>query len=143
MQQGPFASVLPAGVVASSKGKRLGASLLDGVLAIVTLGIGWLIWALVLCSSGQTPAKKLMGMRVVKTDTGTATTWGMTFLRDFIVKGLIGSVTFGIGYIWILWDPNSQNLYDKVMNTIVVDDPQGLTLAANRTTGVAPAATNS
>ncbi len=132
MNQGPFAAVLPAGVQASSKGRRLLAALLDGVLATVTLFIGWAIWALIVHKEGVTPGKKLMGMRVVKTDTGQATTWGYTFLREWIVKGAIGSITFGIGYIWILWDQNNQNLYDKLMGTVVVDDPSGLTLATDR-----------
>jgi uncharacterized RDD family membrane protein YckC len=132
MIDAPFAAVLPSGVQVSSKGRRLLAALLDGLLATVTLGIGWAIWALIVHKEATTPGKKLMGMRVVRTDTGQATTWGYTFLREWIVKGIIGSITFGISYLWILWDRNYQTLHDKVLNTVVVDDPRGLTLAANR-----------
>lgn len=133
MQPGPFASVLPTGVQASSKGRRFLAMLLDGALMIVTLVFGWVIWALIVHKDGQTPGKRLMGMRIVRTDTGVAASWGYTFLREWIVKSFIGNITLGIGYLWILWDKDRQTLYDKVMGTIVVDDPQGLTLAANRT----------
>ena len=37
---------------------RLGAYLLEQLLFLVTLGIGWIIWALTLGGKGQTPAKK-------------------------------------------------------------------------------------
>ena len=119
---------LPAGVMLSSKGRRLGAALLDGVLAIVTLGIGYLIWMLFTFKTGQTPAKRLLGMRIVSTQDSMATSWGMTFLREIFVKGIIAGITLGIAYLWILWDTNNQALYDKVLNTIVVNDKDGLTL---------------
>lgn len=32
----------------------------------VTLAIGWLIWALIVYSHGQSPAKQLLKMRVVR-----------------------------------------------------------------------------
>jgi uncharacterized RDD family membrane protein YckC len=67
-----------------------------------------------------------MGMRVVSLNDGKALTFWMTLLREWIVKGIIGSVTLGIAYLWILFDPRNQALYDKVLNTIVVDDPQGV-----------------
>jgi uncharacterized RDD family membrane protein YckC len=119
---------LPDGVVLSSSGKRLGSLLLDGVLLIVTLFIGWLIWSIRLWSKGQTPAKKLMGMRTLSTVDYRSATTGTMALRELVVKSVINSVTFGIGAIWLLWDKDRQNLYDKVLNTIVVDDPEGLTL---------------
>jgi uncharacterized RDD family membrane protein YckC len=120
---------LPAGVVISSKGRRLGAALLEVPLAIITLGIGYLIWSLIVYKNAQTPGKQVLGMRIVDSRTGQATSWGMTFLREFIVEGIIGSITFGIAYLWILWDKNNQALYDKLLNTIVVDDKDGATLA--------------
>lgn len=119
--------VLPPGVVITSRGSRLLAALLDGVLAIVTLGIGWLIWSLFTYRNGQTPAKQLMGIRVISLNDGKALGFWMTLLREWILKEFIGGITFGIAYIWILFDSKNQTLYDKVLNTIVVDDSQGLT----------------
>ena len=77
--------------------------------------------------NGQTPGKKLMGIRVISLNDGAALTFWMTLLREWIVKGFIGGITFGVAYIWILFDGRNQSLYDKVLNTIVVNDPQGLT----------------
>ena len=39
---------LPAGVTAASPWTRLGAVILESLLVVVTLGIGWVIWALTL-----------------------------------------------------------------------------------------------
>jgi uncharacterized RDD family membrane protein YckC len=120
--------VLREGVVISSPGRRFLAMLLDVGLAIVTLGIGWLIWSLFTYKTAQTPAKKIMNMRMIDARTGEALSWGMSFVRDYLVKGFIASLTFGIAYLWILFDPNQQALYDKLMNVIVVDDPLGTTM---------------
>ncbi len=57
----PNLNGLPPGVMITSPGARLGAFLLEFVLLIVTLGIGWLIWAAITAGNGQTPAEKVLG----------------------------------------------------------------------------------
>lgn len=116
----------------SSVGKRFGAYLLEVVLFIVTLGIGWLIWALIILGRGQTPAKQIMNMRVVEMDSGQAAGWGKMFVREVLLKGIgmtiVSSVTFGLGlilYFWLTWDDKNQELWDKAVSTVVVDDPDG------------------
>ena len=47
-------------VVPCDNGVRLGALVLDVLLAIVTCGIGWLIWSIVLWQQSTSPAKKLL-----------------------------------------------------------------------------------
>jgi uncharacterized RDD family membrane protein YckC len=101
---------------------------LDVLIAIFTLVIGWLLWALIVTfKNGQTPGKVIVGIRVVK-DNGEPSGWGLTFLREIVVKGvlvgLINSVTFGLfwifNYFWPLWDRNLQALHDKMVSTVVV-----------------------
>ena len=120
--------VLSEGVGLTPPANRLLCVLLEVVLAIVTLGIGYLIWSLFTIKQGQTPGKKLMGIRVVSLNDGKALPFWMMLLREWIVEDFIAAITFGIAYIWILFDDRNQALYDKIMNTIVVNDPQGLTL---------------
>jgi uncharacterized RDD family membrane protein YckC len=135
----------PVGIRLSSAGRRLGAYLLDFVLLFVTLFIGYLIWVLIVWGRGQTPGKQLLGMRVVMFNETRRANWGTMFLRDFVYKGIvfgiIATITFGIGYIlwlWLLWDKNNQELWDKMAGTIVIDDPDKLFAAAGT---LAPAPT--
>lgn len=119
---------LVGGAPVSSAGKRLGAYLLDGVLAVITLGIGWLIWSLVIWGKGQSPAKALLGMRCVRRDTGRCATWGTMALRELVGKGIIGSLTLGITSlisIFMVLGAERSSIWDKVAGTVVVDDPQG------------------
>ena len=119
-------SGLPNGVSLSSPGKRLGGYLLEGVLMLFTLGVGWLIWSLIVWKDGYTPAKQLLGMRTLRLRTATKATWGTMFVREIIGKfvgGILCALTFGILYFMLIWDRNNQQLWDKFGGTIVVDDP--------------------
>lgn len=88
---------------------------------------GYAIWWLFALKRGQTPGKQLMRVRVIKAD-GQPSGWGYMFLREFVIKGLVGdflmSVTSGISlvadYLWPLWDKDKQTLHDKIMRTLVV-----------------------
>lgn len=64
-------------------------------------------------------------------DDGTASDWGWTFIREFLVKfGLFwvaaDILTFGLAstveLLWAFWDRDRQTLHDKTVNTVVVDD---------------------
>lgn len=116
---------LPVGVRLSTPAKRFGAMLLEILLAIVTLGIGYLIWSLIVYKNGQTPAKQIMGMRIVSLEDGAHSSWGRTFLREIIIKSIIGFVIGWtiVPYLWLLWDKDRQQLWDKMAGTVVVDDP--------------------
>jgi uncharacterized RDD family membrane protein YckC len=121
---------LPPWLVLSSGAKRFGAFLLDVLLFIVTLGIGWLIWAIILWGHGQTPAKQLLHMRIVDLNTGRGASWGPMALRELVGRYLLGNITCGIttlvGGIMILSDERRQAIWDKIGNTIVVEDPNNL-----------------
>jgi uncharacterized RDD family membrane protein YckC len=121
---------LPKGIALSSAGRRFGGYLLDGLLIICTLVIGWIIWTLVVWAQGQTPAKQLLGMRVVRLDTRMCAGWGRMFLRDFVgklavlfVSSLLPFIGTIVAYCWLLWDKDKQELWDKLAGTVVVNDP--------------------
>ena len=122
--------VAPKGVKAAGIGRRVAAYILDIVLFFVTLVIGYIIWWLFTLSRGQTPGKQLLKIRVMRVD-GTASDWGWTFIREFVVKFIVFEavadvLTLGIGSVldnlWAFWDKDRQTLHDKVMKTVVVDD---------------------
>ncbi len=120
---------LPVGVSLTAPGRRLGQYLLELLLVIVTLVVGWIIWSLIVWSKGQTPAMTLLHVKVVKLETGSTATWGTMFLREFVGKGLVGGLISGIFFpawvvlaLMLLWDQNRQELWDKIAGTIVVND---------------------
>jgi len=126
----PFAVAVPAGTQLSSLGKRLGGALLTAVLVLVTLFIGYVIWAFIAYSKGQNPAKQLLNMYVIDDRTGQPATWGTMFVRGFLIDGVLGQVTFGIfglvSTFWIFAGDTRQRLTDKMVHTVVVDAPNGL-----------------
>lgn len=121
----------------ASKGRRFGAYLLEIPLVLVTLGIGYLIWMLVVWARGQTPAKQLLGMRVVRLEERRAAHWGWMALRNFLLGLLIGfplELIFpGLSFLWLLANAiallassRNQALWDMIVKTVVVHDPNYL-----------------
>jgi uncharacterized RDD family membrane protein YckC len=118
---------LPPNVIVANPWARLGSYLLEGLLALVTLGIGWLIWAAMIGGTGQTPAKRLLNHRVIGADTLRPVGLGKMFWVRGILAGFVANVaiavTVGILLFMPFWDKRRQNLWDKVSNTYVVVDP--------------------
>ncbi|WP_408997330.1 RDD family protein [Streptomyces europaeiscabiei] len=118
---------LPRGIHLATAGLRLGGYVLEGVLLVCTVVIGWLIWAFIVFQYGQTPAKQLLHMRVVYSPQARTARWWRMFFREFIAKTIIwflATFTLFIPYFWLLWDRNRQELWDKMATTLVVSDPQ-------------------
>src|SRR5438552_9022966 len=110
-----------------------GSYLLEGLLAMLTLFIGWLIWFVFQAPKARTPAKSLTGLYVINLETGRAATTGEMWLREIVVKVIVISVVnvfVGIAGIvdavWVFFDKNRQTLHDKILNQVVVYAPHGL-----------------
>lgn len=100
---------------------RLGASLLNALLFILTLGIGWVIWWFIIAPRGQNPGKALVGLRVIRTD-GRSMDTGWMFVRGLVgfLPGLLIGLWGLVDDAWLLWDQNAQTLHDKIASTVVV-----------------------
>jgi uncharacterized RDD family membrane protein YckC len=127
---------VPAGIALTNPWARLGSWLIDVLLLIVTLFVGWLVWTLIVWSKGQTPGKQICGQRVVMKSTGRAATWGEMALRDFVIRtlaiGILGQITCGIFTIvstFMIFSTYHETMWDKWAGTLVVDDREGRTLA--------------
>ncbi len=119
--------VLPQGVTIANPWSRLASYFLEAVLTVVTLGVGWLIWAALIGGTGQTPAKKILKLRVIRAESlrpaGLGKMfWGRGFLGG-IVAGIAIPFTLGVLAFMPFWDKRHQNIWDKVSNTFVVSDP--------------------
>ena len=106
---------------------RLGAFFLEILFVVVTLGIGWIIWSLIVWGKGTTPGHQVLRLYVVDAKSGKTATWGHMALREFVMKGLVGgiasSVTFGIYWVvdslFVVRD-DRKTLHDLMSSTSVV-----------------------
>jgi uncharacterized RDD family membrane protein YckC len=112
----------------ASKGRRFGGMLLEGLLVIVTLGIGWLIWSIIIWDKGQTPAKSILDMRVVKADEYAYLRRSDMALRELVGKVLLNFIPLYwlISAIFVLVDDRNQALWDKIAKSVVVSDPNNV-----------------
>lgn len=131
---GPDGRPLPAGTTIDPQtgtalvdvGQRILAALLDTLLAVVTLGIGWLLWAAVTAAQGQTPAKRLMKIQAVDARTGRPVGWATyVLLRGVvgwvIVQGVLDLLLIGSVLRFMpLWDSRNQHIPQKLSSTIDV-----------------------
>lgn len=69
---------------------RLGGRAVDLAMYVVTFGIGWLIWSLVVWGQGQTPGKQILKMRTYDKSTGAPVKWGHMALREFLIPLTLG-----------------------------------------------------
>ena len=100
---------LVLGAVLGDSGASI-AALLFAVLSIVYIVYFWI-------STGQTPGKKVMGLKVVATD-GSKLTVGKAIIR--LVGYAISSAIFYLGFLWIFIDKDKQGWHDKIAGTYVV-----------------------
>ena len=76
----------------------------NGVLLTASIGValvnlavlvGYAVWWLFALRGGQTPGKQIVGIRAIRDD-GTPSDWSYTFLREFVIKFLLGGFLSGM-----------------------------------------------
>jgi uncharacterized RDD family membrane protein YckC len=118
--------ILPQGVQLAPVGRRIGAFFLAIPLAIVTLGIGYLIWGLIVWGRGQTPALQVLGMRCWRPDTGRVATWWWMALREVIgrfAEDILSIISLLVSFILMLTSKDHRCLHDIIAGTVVLHDP--------------------
>ena len=115
---------IPDGTELASVGRRIGAYFLAIPLFIVTLGIGYLIWGLIVWARGQTPALQVLGMRCWRTETNRIADWGWMALRE-VVGGIIEGIwIIGlVSFIFMCTRGDRRTIHDMIAGTIVLHDP--------------------
>ncbi len=68
-------------------------------------------------TTGQTPGKNIMNIKVVSTD-GSPMTFSKGFTRW--IGYYVSTITLGLGFLWIIWDKDKQGFEDKIAKTYVV-----------------------
>jgi uncharacterized RDD family membrane protein YckC len=141
---------MPYGVRIASLPERFSAYLLDLVVGVLTLGIGWVIWNFILAFGGQTPGKRLLRMKCVKVADHELAGWWAMFWRgaaaglmflgiQLAVRAAVERldtgalltlepVSIGIIASWLLYltplfDRLNRTLWDRAVGVMVVSDP--------------------
>jgi uncharacterized RDD family membrane protein YckC len=117
---------LPQGTVLAPVGRRIGAYFLSLALAIVTLGIGYLIWGLIVWGRGTSPALSVLGMRAWDPVTGRPAGWWRMALRDIvggIVQSILGFITGVVSLVLFLSTKEHRSILDFVGGTVIIHDP--------------------
>lgn len=107
------------------------------VVAVVTTVAYWLVIGLYNAvfmsrTAGQTPGKRLVGIRVMRVDGRPIGFWWALYRTLVIREALFGVGSFLSGgllpiaqYLWPLWDPQRRALHDVVARSRVVMDAEG------------------
>lgn len=67
---------------------------------------------------GQTLGKKMLGIKVVRIDTGREPNLGWSVVR--LVGTWVSTLILCLGYLWPLWDDRKQAIHDKMAGTVVI-----------------------
>lgn len=95
------------------------------MLLSVVLTLAYFVWNYCIKQgrTGYTIGKGVLGIKLVKAETGQPIGAGMAFVR--YLAHILDSIPCYIGYLWPLWDAKRQTFADKVIGTYVIDQPKG------------------
>ena len=100
-----------------------GAALALILIGVIT-SIAFFVWNTCMKQgrTGYSIGKGVLGTKLVSERTGQPIGAGMSFVR--YLCHILDGICY-IGYLWPLWDRKRQTFADKIMSTIVVNQPQG------------------
>jgi uncharacterized RDD family membrane protein YckC len=98
----------------------------------IILGLGWFIWSIIVWGEGQTPAKKILKIRVRNSESGAVATRGHMAVREFLVPltvAIATALTFQIALVaWIVieivfyFTKNNRTSRDLWLKTAVINE---------------------
>lgn len=116
--------VLPEGVRLASRGQVARAWFLGLLLFIVTLGVGYLVWSLLVWGQGRTPAQRMLSLRCWLPEPRRLAEREQMAQRQITGFFLNGQLLFGF-FIW-LTSKHLRSVGDFFAGTVVLYDPDGL-----------------
>jgi len=69
--------------------------------------------------TGQTWGRRIVGIKVVRVDSGDVPGIGRALGRQLFAQIISANILY-LGYLWMIWDKDRQTWHDKVAGTIVV-----------------------
>ena len=131
--QPDFGTAPPGGQGLASWLQRVGAALIDGFISLVLQTIVGLVsgplgrlagfalflyFAYLVGTTGQTPGKRVLGIKVLREQDGQLLGAGAGIGRAFL--HILDALSLGLGYLWPLWDAKKQTFADKAIHSVVV-----------------------
>lgn len=114
---------------------RVGASLIDGliigvpymILSRISLALAYLVYIGLFLylqymqgTTGQTPGKKVLKLKLLKESDGTVIGFGAAVGRALL--HIVDAIPCLVGYLWPIWDKKKQTFADKIIGTVVIKD---------------------
>jgi uncharacterized RDD family membrane protein YckC len=118
--------VLPEGTRPARISQVIAAYALAVLLFILTLGAGYLIWAVVTWGQGQTPAQRLLGLRCWRPDAGLVA--GREHMAIRQVTGLLLNGELLAGPFLLFVGESLNSVGDFFAGTTVLYDPANVLL---------------
>jgi uncharacterized RDD family membrane protein YckC len=111
------------GTVTTTMDDPSGTALLLMVLGALTT-LAFFIWNSCIRQgrTGYSLGKSALGIKLIGEQTGQPIGAGMSFLRQIL--HIVDSICY-LGYLWPLWDRKRQTFADKILKTVVLNQPQG------------------
>ncbi len=78
----------------------------------------FLYFAYLVGTTGQTPGKRALGIKVLREQDGQLLGAGAGIGRAFL--HILDVLSLGLGYLWPLWDAKKQTFADKGIHSVVV-----------------------
>lgn len=120
-----LAAYIPA-LIGAGLASDPGTAGMGTVLTLIglVLYIGVFVWNVCIKqgSTGYTVGKGVMGIKLVKAETGQPIGGGMSFVRQ--LAHILDGLPCYLGFLWPLWDAKRQTFADKIIGTYVIDQPK-------------------
>lgn len=109
----------PIAFIAATGGDNSIGALMSLVSNLLSFVLYAAYYAGLTSTKGGTLGKMALGLRVQNQATGANLTMVEALLREVVGK-FVSGMLLGLGYLWMLWDPNKQCLHDKIAHSVVV-----------------------
>ncbi|HJZ48845.1 MAG TPA: RDD family protein [Roseiflexaceae bacterium] len=131
--------ILVVGLTSSAIGLRAAGGLLTALGALLAFAILWGYYiAFELLWNGQSPGKRVIGLRVVR-EGGRPISFAGSAIRNLVRIVDFLPALYGIGVLVMFVDRRSRRLGDLAAGTLVVKERRGVTLESLTAAAVAPA----
>ena len=121
---GYIPAVIGAAISASSTS---GTSAIGVLLQLIGYGLMLAIFVWNTClqggRTGYSIGKGALGIKLINEQSGQPIGAGMAFVR--YLAHILDALPCYVGYLWPLWDSKRQTFADKILGTVVINQPKG------------------